>query len=42
MDPHTLESRIDIGQEINVGSEKFVKNNKRGALKFAKNNRHKT
>ena len=30
----TLDSRIDVGQEINVGHGKFDKNNKRGAWKF--------
>ena len=28
---HTLESRIDVGQGINVGPGKFGKNNKRRA-----------
>ena len=30
--PCTLESGIDVGQGINVGPEKFDKNNKHGAL----------
>ena len=29
--PYTLESRIDVGQGINVGPGKFGKNNKRRA-----------